>query len=76
MAYFRHGRNRTLTPASGETYIFPNSFNNTNVKIWTDGTNMYEAGVSYTAADLAGKTYFPIAYEEMPEAYDTTYGQL
>lgn len=70
------GSNRTLTPASGETYIFPNSFNNTNVKIWTDGTNMYEAGVSYTAADLAGKTYFPIAYEEMPEAYDTTYGQL
>ena len=70
------GSNRTLTPASGETYIFPNSFNNTNVKIWTDGTNMYEAGVSYTAADLAGKTCFPIAYEEMPEAYDTTYGQL
>ena len=70
------GSNRTLTPASGETYIFPNSFNNTNVKIWTDGTNMYEAGVSYTAADLAGKTYFPRAYEEMPEAYDTTYGQL
>ena len=59
-----------------ETYAFSTTYNGSNVKIWTDGTNTYKAGVSYTAADLAGKTYFPIAYEEMPEAYDTTYGQL
>lgn len=59
-----------------ETYAFSTTYNGSNVKIWTDGTNTYKAGVSYTAADLAGKTYFPIAYEEMPEAYDATYGQL
>lgn len=59
-----------------ETYAFSTTYNGSNVKIWTDGTNTYKAGVSYAVTDLAGKTYFPIAYEEMPEPYDATYGQL
>ena len=71
-----NGNNRTLTPASDETYAFPDTFMGANVKIWTDGTNTYKAGVPYAAKDLIGKTYFPIAYTEMPETYDATYGQL
>ena len=71
-----NGNNRTLKPASDETYTFPDTFMDVNVKIWTDGTNTYKAGVSYDAKDLIGNTFFPIAYTEMPETYDATYGQL
>ena len=45
-----------------------------NFRVWTDGTNFYVPGQTYSCADMESKTLTPLAFEK--ELYNETKGEL